>query len=389
MSLGSKIIKGVLIGSLFLCGVSVASEGISRDEAYQAIRDHQVNRESWSKSLEEIMSSGKSPEEMKVEAEKLGPYPDPTKLLDEAELVIHEDSSDDKAFVALGHIRLVSGILVAMGQESAREKSSDALSLLLNHHVERPDVLSAIGDLIGSAAESIEACDKIYELNSHESVKAEVTLTKVRMLSKEIAKATSAEEREKLFSELELGVEILSKNYPEAKGYDDAFNVEYSYMDVANSAYEASKSLLHGEVFEDFDVATLDGEPDRVSNYRGQFVLLDYWATWCGPCLVAIPELTALKNELKDYPFEIISISLDEDVQAVIDFHNEKTEMPWVNWHLDPTEVDMEVGGMKIPHYILLNPDGQVVFRTTEFNDEKKAYTKNKIKALIAESQGS
>ena len=92
--------------------------------------------------------------------------------------------------------------------------------------MERPDVLSAIGDLIGSAAESIEACDKIYELNSHESVKAEVTLTKVRMLSKEIAKATSAEEREKLFSELELGVEILSKNYPEAKGYDDAFNVE-------------------------------------------------------------------------------------------------------------------------------------------------------------------
>ena len=63
--------------------------------------------------------------------------------------------------------------------------------------------------------------------------------------------------------------------------------------------------------------------------------------------------------------------------------------MPWVNWHLDPTEVDMEVGGIKIPHYILLNPDGQVVFRTTEFNDEKKAYTKNKIKALIAESKGS
>ena len=112
-----------------------------------------------------------------------------------------------------------------------------------------------------------------------------------------------------------------------------------SYMDVANSAYEASKSLLHGEVFEDFDVATLDGEPDRVSNFRGQFVLLDYWATWCGPCLVAIPELTALKNELKDYPFEIISISLDEDVQTVIDFHNEKTKCLGLTGILTPQKL--------------------------------------------------
>ena len=67
----------------------------------------------------------------------------------------------------------------------------------------------------------------------------------------------------------------------------------------------------------DFQVTGLKGEPLSLSQYRGQVVLLDFWATWCGPCIVEMPNVKQTYAKYKNQKFEIIGISLDRSMEPL------------------------------------------------------------------------
>ena len=56
------------------------------------------------------------------------------------------------------------------------------------------------------------------------------------------------------------------------------------------------------------------------NNYKGKITIINFWATWCPPCVQEIPSLNRLKNKMKDYPFELISINYAEDRKTILDF---------------------------------------------------------------------
>ena len=60
-----------------------------------------------------------------------------------------------------------------------------------------------------------------------------------------------------------------------------------------------------------FEATTLDGDPASLSDYRGQVVLLNIWATWCAPCRVEMPSMERLYRELEEEDFEIVAVSVD------------------------------------------------------------------------------
>ena len=78
-----------------------------------------------------------------------------------------------------------------------------------------------------------------------------------------------------------------------------------------------------GDVAIDFTLPDLDGNQVSLSDFRGKRVMLNFWATWCGPCRIEIPHMVALYDELRDEGFEIVAVNLREDEARASKFTEE------------------------------------------------------------------
>ena len=81
--------------------------------------------------------------------------------------------------------------------------------------------------------------------------------------------------------------------------------------------------LAPGSQAPEFSVITLDGKQLNLASYRGKVILLDFWATWCGPCRDEIPLFVQLQEKYRDRGLQIIGISLDDGPEPVRRFYRE------------------------------------------------------------------
>jgi len=111
-----------------------------------------------------------------------------------------------------------------------------------------------------------------------------------------------------------------------------------------------------------FQLATLDGDTVSLRDLNGKVVLLDFWATWCEPCIKALPDLKRLAKKKGEEPFELVSVSVDQDRGAVKAFV-EKNEMSWRQCWDDRGGMSRALFGVtSYPSYLLLDPEGAVLF---------------------------
>ncbi|MDE0315101.1 MAG: redoxin domain-containing protein [Candidatus Poribacteria bacterium] len=121
-------------------------------------------------------------------------------------------------------------------------------------------------------------------------------------------------------------------------------------------------SELVGKPAPDFLVTDLKGEELTLEKYRGQVVLLDFWATWCGPCIRELPNVKRTYEKYKDQKFQIIGISLDRSQQPLEAFI-EREGLAWVHYWDKSQKITNQYGVRGIPSVFLI--DGEGVIRKT------------------------
>ena len=132
----------------------------------------------------------------------------------------------------------------------------------------------------------------------------------------------------------------------------------------ARSPSSAPVKLKIGDAAPAFEATTLDGKKITLAGFQGRYVFVDFWATWCGPCIVEVPNMVALHQALgarKD--FRIIGVSLDVDEQAMRKFIK-SNKLVWPQVFGDKAGANKmadRFGAVAIPTTYLISPDGKIV----------------------------
>lgn len=157
---------------------------------------------------------------------------------------------------------------------------------------------------------------------------------------------------------------------PDGSNQDTLLSVfDKTFPEKIRESFEGRevRKLLEGRTLKknapapDFTSKTYDGKPVKLSDMKGRFVVLDFWASWCGPCLELMPEIKRVRDKFPAEQVEIISVSRDKDTAAFLKAIR-KQGMSWLNILADPN-VSKSYGGRVIPDVYIIDRAGNIIYR--------------------------
>lgn len=175
-----------------------------------------------------------------------------------------------------------------------------------------------------------------------------------------------------------------SSNQQELEDLVNVFNksgLKSVYIETIKRRIEELNKTKVGSIIADFELPDSNGVVINIKDYRGQYVLIDFWASWCGPCRRENPNLVKAYNEFKDDNFTILGVSLDTERDKWLSaIENDHLAWPHISdlkgWN---NEVASYFGVKSIPFSMVIDPNGVIIGKDLR-GDELIEFLKNNLK---------
>ncbi|MDR2651311.1 MAG: TlpA family protein disulfide reductase [Prevotellaceae bacterium] len=141
------------------------------------------------------------------------------------------------------------------------------------------------------------------------------------------------------------------------------FTIIFVLFSVFYAKQIAAQSNV-GSVAPDFTLKALDGQEITLSKYKGKYVLIDFWGSWCGPCRKSSPMMVELHNQLKakNADIEFISIAVNERNDEIWKKAIKDDNLTWTQLKID-RNVGLAYKIVGVPTCILVSPEGKILYR--------------------------
>ncbi len=162
---------------------------------------------------------------------------------------------------------------------------------------------------------------------------------------------------------VKLLVQNLQKKFPKENSVAEVARQFDQYNASQNKQEETASAITPGKMAPDFTLPDVDGKPFKLSSTRGKYVLVDFWASWCGPCRQENPNVVAAYKQFKNKNFTIIGVSLDKNksdwLKAIRDDGLEwKQTSDLKYWNNEAAAI---YGVEAIPFNVLIDPQGKII----------------------------
>ena len=281
-------------------------------------------------------------------------------------------SSDQGSFDSL----VFAMSMVARG--SNKEIMKEAVDLIVKDHSKNPKMASVLG-FISTSPDGAAILEKIATKTEDRNIAGLAWYAITENLQQQTGEV-GIKQAEELNKRTEMIYEKLAKDYADVA----MANGRGTIGSTIKAALFELQNLSIGKVAPEVLCLNIDGDKDdKLSNYKGKVVVLDIWATWCGPCKAMIPHEREMNEKLKGKPFAFISISGDDKKETLTAFL-EKEKMPWTHWFADRKGILKDWNIRFYPTMYILDHKG--VIRAKGLRGEE---LEKKVIELIAEAEKS
>jgi peroxiredoxin len=133
----------------------------------------------------------------------------------------------------------------------------------------------------------------------------------------------------------------------------------------------------------DFTLRGMDGTPVTLANYKGKVVLVNFWATWCGPCKIEIPWFEEFQRTYKDRGFTVLGLSMDEDGWDAVKPYAERRKINYPTVLVTERIRQMYGGVESLPTTFIVDKQGRIA--ATHVGLVNKTTYQKAIEALLAD----